>query len=72
MTDKTKTLHVEGMTCGGCEASIVKVLGALDGVTEVTADHGTGQVVLQFGEGNMPSDEDLSKAVTRAGFTRVG
>jgi copper chaperone CopZ len=60
------------MTCGGCEASIVKVLGALDGVAKVTADHGTGQVVLEFGEGNMPSDEDLSLAVTRAGFTRVG
>ena len=35
-----KTLRVNGMTCGGCSASIEHALKKVDGVVEVKAKHG--------------------------------
>ena len=32
----TVTLNVEGMTCGGCVASVTRVLNALPGVSDAT------------------------------------
>ena len=29
----SKTIHIEGMMCGHCEATVKKALEALDGVT---------------------------------------
>lgn len=40
------TYAVRGMTCGHCEASVREEVAELDGVTEVTADHTTGEVVV--------------------------
>ena len=31
-------IEIENLKCGGCERSILKGLGALDGVTEVSVD----------------------------------
>ena len=56
MTDRTMkanmkpnihTYRVEGMTCSHCKASVEKGLGDLEGVSEVTADPGRDQVILQ-------------------------
>ncbi len=56
MTDRTMkanmnpnihTYRVEGMTCSHCKASVERGLGALEGVSEVTADPGLDQVILQ-------------------------
>lgn len=66
-----KHLHVEGMTCGGCEASIVRVLSALPGVQSVRADHVTGMVVLEIDPDAPPAEDALTAAITRAGFARV-
>jgi len=40
------TYAVRGMTCGHCEASVREEVSELDGVTEVSADHTTGEVVV--------------------------
>ena len=39
-------IHVDGMTCRGCEAVVTRELDAIESVTDVTADHGAGLVEL--------------------------
>lgn len=52
----TKTMKIEGMMCGHCEAAVKKALEALDGVasTEVSHEKGTAVVTL---------DKDVDNAV---------
>lgn len=40
------SLKVTGMSCPGCEQRIANVLGRLDGVGSVAADHEAGTVVV--------------------------
>ena len=40
------TLHVKGMMCGHCEATVKAALEAIDGVSEARASHETGTVQL--------------------------
>ena len=56
-----KTMKIEGMMCGHCEAAVKKALEALDGVemAEVSHDAGTAIVTLSADV----SDEILTKAV---------
>ena len=62
----TKTLKVEGMMCGHCEAHVKKALEAIPGVASATADHEKGQaVVVLNGE---VADSDLIHAVEEAGY----
>jgi len=42
------TLPVHGMTCGGCENAVKRVVGAMPGVAEVTASHVANTVVVTF------------------------
>ena len=48
MEDKgmTKTLKIEGMMCGHCEASVKKALEAIDGVESAVASHKDGTAVV--------------------------
>ena len=65
-----KTMHITGMMCGHCEATVKKALEALPGVEEATANHvnGTCLVVLN---GDVP-EEDMKKAVEAAGYVVDG
>lgn len=42
----TVTLTVTGMTCGGCENSVKRALGRLQGVIDVAASHAEQKVVV--------------------------
>lgn len=44
---KKRDIHVEGMTCEGCERNINEALTALDGVEEVKADK-SGTVHVEY------------------------
>ena len=70
MSTRTITVKVEGMTCGGCEASLVKVLSQLPGVVRAEASHTNEQAVLEV-EDDGPTDEQIDAAIDRAGFTRI-
>ena len=61
-----KTLKVEGMMCGHCEAHVKQALEALPQVTEATADHVSGTVVVKLNA--EVSDAELAKAVETAGY----
>ena len=56
-----KTMQIEGMMCGHCEASVKKALEELPGVSEAIVSHeqGTARVVLS----EEVSDDVLKKAV---------
>ncbi len=41
-----KTLKIEGMMCGHCEAHVKKALEALEGVTQANVSHETGTAVV--------------------------
>ena len=44
----TLTLHVTGMTCGGCENAVKRAVGRLPGVAEVSASHQAQQVTVDY------------------------
>lgn len=56
-----KTLKIEGMMCGHCEASVKKALEAVDGVKEAVVSHSNGTAVVSLE--NDVDAEILKKAV---------
>lgn len=60
----TKTLTVNGMSCGHCEQSVVEALEAVDGVESATAHEAEGTATV---EGSADTDE-LVAAVEGAGY----
>ena len=66
----TKTLKIEGMMCGHCEAHVTKALMAIDGVTDVKASHETNTAVVTM-EKEIP-EEILKKTVEDCDYTYLG
>lgn len=64
---ETTTLRIDGMTCGGCVASVTRVLQAVPGVTEasVTLTPGAATVTFDAARTNVPA---LRVAIEGAGF----
>ncbi len=61
VTEMTKTMTIEGMMCGHCEARVKKCLEALDQVTEAVVSHEAGTAVLTL-SGDV-SDDVLKSTV---------
>lgn len=64
-----KTIKVEGMMCGHCEAHVKEALEKIKGIEEATADHETGKVVLKLSK--EVNDKKIADAVKKAGYTVV-
>jgi Cu2+-exporting ATPase len=58
--DKTmkKTMKIEGMMCGHCEARVKKTLEALDGVSSATVSHTDGTAIVEL-------EHDVADAVLK-------
>ena len=56
-----KTMKIEGMMCGHCEARVKKALEALPQVTEAQVSHETGIAVVKLNA--EVSNEELTQAV---------
>ena len=65
-----KTVKIEGMMCGHCEATVKKALEALDGVVSAEVSHDKGTAVLTL-EKDI-SDEILTKTVEEKDFKVTG
>ncbi len=65
-----KTMKIEGMMCGHCEARVKKALEELPGVTQAVVDHTAGTAVVTLNAD--VSDETLKKAVEDQGYTVQG
>lgn len=60
-TTMTKTMKIEGMMCGHCEAAVKKALEALDGVEAAEVSHEKGTAVVTMAK--EVEDEVLKKTV---------
>ena len=60
-TTMEKTMKIEGMMCGHCEAAVKKALEALDGVEEAIVSHEAGTAVVKMS--HEVADDVLTKAV---------
>ena len=65
-----KTLHVEGMMCGHCEARVKKALEALPAVDEAVVSHESGTAVVTLNA--EVADADLKKAVEDQDYKVTG
>ena len=61
-----KTMKIEGMMCGHCEATVKKALESVDGVSEAIVSHESGTAVVKT-SGEV-ADELLKKAVEDRDF----
>ena len=65
----TATYTVAGMTCGHCVNAVTTELSAIDGVTDVSVDLGTGRATVTSVE---PLDRGaVASAVDEAGYQLV-
>ena len=64
-----KTLKIEGMMCGHCEARVKKALEAMDGVTSAEVSHEKGTAIVTLAN-DVPNDV-LKKAVEEQDYTVV-
>lgn len=68
---ETITMNVQGMTCGGCLASVTRVLKAVPGVADVsvTLQPGAARVTFDPAQTGAPA---LRTAVEDAGYDVTG
>lgn len=62
------TLHVTGMTCGGCENAVKRAVSRLDGVSSVTASHVDDRVVVDY-DASKVDRAKITEAINNAGYT---
>ena len=66
----TKTMNIEGMMCGHCEATVKKALEALPQVEEAVVSHEAGTAVVTCSD--ELSDDVLRKTVEEKDYTVTG
>ena len=67
----TKTLKIEGMMCGHCEAHVKKAIEAMEGVEAAEVSHEKGTAVVHIMGGAVITDEALKKAVEEEGYNVI-
>ena len=67
--EMVKTMKINGMMCGHCEARVKKTLEALDGVTSAQVSHEKGEAVVTLAS-DVP-DDVLRNAVTEQDYEVV-
>ena len=65
-----KTMKIEGMMCGHCEATVKKALEGLDGVEQAVVSHEAGTAVVTLKAD--VADTVLKKAVEDKDYTVTG
>ena len=64
---ESTTIKVQGMTCGGCVASVERVLRALEGVGKVDVSLERAQATVEF-DATRVKLGDLHAAIEDAGY----
>jgi copper chaperone len=62
---------VQGMTCGHCKAAVEKILGQLDGVSEVSVNLETKEVKVIYDAGKVSSN-NFKNVIEDAGYDVEG
>lgn len=71
MATTNVTLKVEGMSCTGCEQRLGTALRRVEGVSEATADHRTGELNVRY-DAEVTDREALEERVVMAGYEVAG
>ena len=66
----TRTVKIEGMMCGHCEARVKKTLEALDGIESAAPDHNTDTAVITLSR-DVPTDV-IKAAIEAQDYTFIG
>ncbi|APX96296.1 heavy-metal-associated domain-containing protein [Natronorubrum daqingense] len=61
------TLHVTGMACDGCEATVTDALESLEGVSSATADHEAETVRVEH-DGTTVDEASITNTIDDAGY----
>ena len=65
------TLHVEGMTCDGCENAIKAGVENLEGIASVESSHEEAWTRVKY-DSNVTSAEDIQAKITETGYEVKG
>ncbi|MBK9114614.1 MAG: heavy-metal-associated domain-containing protein [Betaproteobacteria bacterium] len=68
---ETITMNVKGMTCGGCVASVTRVLKAVPGVADVAVTLQPGAATVTYDPAQTAAPA-LRTAIEDAGYDVVG
>ena len=66
----TKTMRIEGMMCGHCEARVKKALETIEGITLAEVNHENGTAVITLTSD--VSDDKLRQAVEDQDYKVLG
>ena len=66
----TVQLHIEGMTCAGCENTIKAGLESIPGVVEVKASHVDSNAIVVY-DASQVTVEDMGKVVEKKGYKYI-
>ena len=69
---ETVTMKVQGMTCGGCVASVTRVLKAVPGVDDVAVTLQPGAAKVDVRSRRAPASPALRAAIEDAGYDVAG
>ena len=64
---QTAQIKVQGMTCGGCVASVKRALQQIDGVEKVDVSLGEAQARVEYDPARV-NESQLRSAIEDAGF----
>lgn len=64
----TSVFKVTGMTCGGCEVGVRRVVNKLDGVEEVEASYEEGTAAVTY-RAEAVTPDDIIAAIEELGYT---
>lgn len=63
-------IEVTGMMCPNCEKHVKKALEAIDGITEVTANHEENMVIITMSK--EVSEDVIKSAIEEEGYNYLG
>lgn len=61
-------LHVEGMSCGGCEATIKSSLADVKGIRDVYVDVSAGRTTVFYDHQQLTNTDQIASAITSSGY----
>ena len=64
-----KTMKIDGMMCGHCEARVKKTLEALSFVTTAEVSHVRGEAIVELNNAPADVDDQLKNAVEGQDYT---
>ena len=67
MANQTRIISIEGMTCGGCVASVHTATAEIDGLENISIELADNQATVTFDD-SKTSAEKIAAAVDDAGF----